>query len=474
MISSLTVAIADRGSLSEALVGGFDSLKFHRSSFTELDGIKLPSKTCLVGYWSDQPASFFPEFMIVNDSDLADTYAWLSSYLNAFTPITQWCRIWTPAEFESLQNPLGGKSISGGIGPWVGAILAECVSRTARNVSIQELSGTATLASSSFAAARALAVWGSYARFADLAERYDELSAKLRDDSAQVRAKQLLPLWYALAGESWIGNDPPEARALQAFRRVFRSAAYSAAGRSESMSEVIETLRDEFDLPELSDCGSGPQPQRVEALDRLATRLANGPKSPVIEGILGFAASLIDPGAVALPDLLRRYSGTFPIAAIWAGAFAGVWSARRVLSDFGGLGRIVSKELLRTNDLFSPPSSDISFDELSRWLGPSSNDRFPVRGMVSRIINVELLPGAPAAFSISRAESLRKDSVSTVRQRQLDLDAPKRTERPQSLSLANVSRRLEELYSRIIDLEDKVDSPPQKKAVTKSTRRKGS
>lgn len=469
MSASLAIATADRGTLSEALVGGFNPDLFQRATLSEVAGFSLPPRVALVGYWTAQPSVYFPEFMIVNQDDLADTHAWLSSFLNPFTPVTQWCRIWTREEFESLQSPLGDKSLPSGVSVWTGAILAECSLRSGRNVGLQDLSGTVALASASFAAARAAAVWGNFGRFTQVADRYDDLSSKLHDSAVQISAKNLIPLWYALTVNVWSEKRPTESKPLECFRRIF--SMHANRGDSDDVSSAVQFVRDEFDLPVILDCATGPQPSRVDALDRLASQLASGPKSAVSDAILGFGASLVDPGAAVLPDLLRRYIGSFPTAPIWTGAFAGLWMPRRVLSDFGGLGRIVSKELLRPSDLFSAPSADISYGELSRWLGPSSNTRFPVRGLVARSISVELVPGTFAAFPVSRFENSRADPQTASRQRRLDLEENRQADRPAATTITAVSRRVEEIYARLIELEGIVSSGG-KKSTSKAPRKR--
>ena len=193
----------------------------------------------------------------------------------------------------------------------------------------------------------------------------------MRERSRPIPAHQLSSLWWVLAGEGWTGRQPAEALALARFRDLFDERWPSDLPAVERAGKLAARVTDIFDLPDLAACTAGAQRERVEALDRLGARLREGPKSAVTDALMGFAASLVEPGAAVMPDLLRRFETAMPTAIIWAGAFAGLWAPVRVLSEHQGLGRLVGKALLSGGDLFPKPIADIGYDELVRWL-PSS------------------------------------------------------------------------------------------------------
>jgi hypothetical protein len=228
---------------------------------------------------------------------------------------------------------------------------------------------------------------------------------------------------------------------------------------------VAQSLGRELALPEIGRCAVGPQGQRVEALDQLGARLLLGPKSPASNAILGFAASLVDPGAPILPELLRRYSDQLPSAALWLGAFAGMWFPVRALSEHAGLGRLIGKELLAQSDLFSKPRSDISFEELSRWTGGTFTGRTPLRGLLHRVLFVELVPGVAIPTPAVRGDSSRGESASSSnpqgRQQAFQLTPPLEADGParkvvksgaESLRRDDILSRLEKLEKIVAEL----------------------
>ena len=133
---------------------------------------------------------------------------------------------------------------------------------------------------------------------------------------------------------------------------------------AESIADVVATAVDHFRIQEIVECSRGPQSDRVRALDQLVQDLARDSNAFSSEALVGFAASLIDPGMAILPELLRKYSARFPLAPLWLGAFAGCWSSNRAFTDHGGLGRLIGKALLSESDLNEKPQCDISYDEI--------------------------------------------------------------------------------------------------------------
>lgn len=134
------------------------------------------------------------------------------------------------------------------------------------------------------------------------------------------------------------------------------------------------------------------------------------------DALLGLGACIVDPGASVAPELLRRYAGRFPTAAVWQGAYAGALAHLRVLTDQGGLGRLINKSLLSPHDFGGRPSCDTAFEQLVRWLSPNRPQRLNVRGMSARALLVEVMLGFTCMFALGKSEATgaRSDSGRTV------------------------------------------------------------
>lgn len=406
-------ATCDRENLSDLLTSGGRTAAFRSMSVEALAREPLPPRGIGIGYWDVETGDPFPDFMVVNDEDQADTYAWLSAFLDGLAPITGWCRIWTRTDFRTVAGAGETGRLGSLLGAWVGAILAEVSVQSRAQVDLKELNVTAALTSASFCAARATAVWPEIPHLIEIARRHDDLSSRLRDGARPLPAASLTGLWYVLAGERWSGNPPADERSLTKLRAILRHAVGNEAPPMLRIPATVRLASDEFDLPELADCASGPQARRVDALDRLAAKLGRDPQSTAADALLGLGASLVDPGVSVMPDLLRRTADRFPTAPVWAGAIAGAWSPVRVLSDFGGLGRLIARELLARSDLFTKPGCDIAYDELIRWLPGMNRARVSIRGMVARTLTVELAPGVSTPFALARQGVDRSDAPVT-------------------------------------------------------------
>lgn len=440
----LSFRVVDREGLA-ASIGNLTNLDLQSGVAVDLAEIHIPDRGAVVGHFGLEQSGPLPEFLIVRDEDLNDTYAWVSSYFVGLTPISQWCRIWKQSEFGRLDF-VSEPRLKRRLGPWIGAIIGECLVQANYRISLKDIPGAAALATATFAAARGSAVWGDLLEVEHLAQRYDDLHQRYSSSARTLSGRNLQPLWFVLSDTQRISRETVGLRAMGEVSRLLDEVSLSGV---EDFKEVARRAAREFGLRELEGCAQGAQAQRVEALDRLASRLLEGPGSPVNDALLGFGASLVDPGAAALPELLRRYAERMPMAPLWLGAFAGAWSPAKVINDNQGLGRLVMKALEATPDLSERPSADISYEELSRWLGPSGSKRPPVRAMSARNLNVEIIPGVIAPFSLPP----EGQTESSARPRQESVPDRRPPVAQGRDNMSEIMRAVRELRDRVAFLE---------------------
>ena len=390
--------------------------------------------------------------------DYPDTLAWLDAYLNALVPITQWCRVITQTQVAELIEPDRSPELRGLAGAWVGAILAECSAQAPSGVNLREVPGNAAVSTATFAAGRSIALRGQLSDLREIANRHDEVSIALRAEQRPLSAQKLVPLWASIV------RDPgaaPTVGSVDAFGRLFELASVENGKResAEVAQALVEQAASAFQAPELLACSRGTQSDRVKALDRFAQGLLSEPAVPTNDALLGLAASLVEPGAAVLPELLRRFSVRFPVAPIWMGAFAGAMSPLRVMSDYQGLGRLILKALLASRDLQARPSSDVSYDELARWIGGSTqHPKIPVRGMAARSVVVELTFGVACAFPFGRQEQPRDDAPVTRERSKQPVASNSAATDPLSALVKRVEQ-LESLVSKLTSGEPQLDLP---------------
>jgi len=393
-------------------IAQFDRLGLQPTSWETLARQRPPARGAMVGSWGSTQGDPLPEVIVVRDEDFQETLTWLNSFFSGLSPISQWCRVLSETQAGQTLKRQPGVTLGKALGAWVGAVLAECSVQAGGIQSLRDVPGSAAISSATYAAGRATAVWGIDTNLVEIARRHDELSHNLRDGTRPVSAEMLVPLWSVLTGIAQ--KLPVTNRAALEPLMAILSKIVEATGQIEPANLVTylaEDARRQFDLPELAACAQGPQVERVQALDRLAGRLAPGPRSSAIDAILGLGASFVDPGSVISSELLRRFSQRFAVAPIWQGVFAGAIAPLRVMTEQGGLGRLVAKALLASDDLQGRPSSDISYEELIRWITPGRSLKLDVRGMSARSLTVELAPGVSSVFAYGRAESVSHNTV---------------------------------------------------------------
>ena len=460
-------AVLDRDTLAAGLT--LPPAKLQRINLTS---ILIPPRGALVGYWDGRLDEILPHLLVVRDEDLSDTFAWLNSFLGGVSPITQWCRVLPHSALNAIANRSPRIGLGRRLGAWVGAIIAECNAQAGNQISLRELAGSAAMSSATYAAARATAIWGNSISLKELAQRHDTLTAYFRESGRGISAQQLLPLWDCLAQTE--GPLTREQRSYLPLIELLNSSPdLSPSGEMSAQLEKIANLASGlFDLPILEECARGPQRERVRAFDALAIELSEGPKSIAIDGVVGFAASLIDPGSVVMPELLRKYTLRFPLCSIWLGAFAGAWAPSRVLADNQGLGRLLIKPLLSETDLESRPSCDVAYDELVRWIGPSTN-RLALRGMHLRALTVEVSLGVNCPFSLGRSEPVKEAPRDQVSDKDRNASSTSRTIGHIAESLDNLTRRVAELEKRANAAQRELEFPENNSDTSKKMPARG-
>ncbi|MDI4232362.1 hypothetical protein AAFX91_11775 [Bradyrhizobium sp. 31Argb] len=449
----------------EGLTSGFVNAgrtDLQETRVSDLAELRVPERGAIVGKWR-RDADPFPDILVVRDRDLSDTHAWLAAFFSSLSPISQWCRIMPQSDLANLAASSERPALDGRMGGWIGAILAECSVQGGQNVNLKELSGIAALTSSTFAAARGIAVWGDRCDLKEIGIRHDHLSAKLRDGHRPLSATQLLPIWLTLNGYvDALDKNPDRRRALAPFVALFDRILRQSSISADGIADVVATAADHFRIPQIADCSRGPQSDRVRALDQLIQDVARDSNTFSNDALVGFAASLIDPGMAILPELLRKYSGRFPLAPIWLGAFAGCWSSSRTLTDHGGLGRLIAKALLSESDLSEKPQCDISYDEISRWLDGVTPSKLPLRGMASRSLNIEISLGVTCPFAVGRSDTAKSETSTAPQRREEQSQAFVESQRARgsssSAQVAFLARSLDVLTRRVDGLERYVAS----------------
>jgi len=338
-----------------------DALRGHRQN----DGILLRSrllprvsqKDALV-FWARD--SHRPCIVAVEEADRDELFNWASTYHRDLSPITSWCHVLSIKEVERLLESTRLEAKLFGIeAAWAGAAVAEAMTLSRR--SYEAISLPSCLATDTFAIARSAALYGSRSVY-DSVESLGRVRDRLKKGGdvrpTPVPIGVLLRLSPdALPTTTWAQQSLVTAcrtllTAEDADRDVSSVVFHELASRVAKVS-MLEGL-DEISAE-----------QRVKLLRDIPSWISAS-KDDQEREILYFAAGYIISrigGAERDLRLAEGFNGGSPNVLTWAAIIGGLGATTYWSDAFGGIGRLVARELARSLDLIDPPSADIAADE---------------------------------------------------------------------------------------------------------------
>jgi hypothetical protein len=137
---------------------------------------------------------------------------------------------------------------------------------------------------------------------------------------------------------------------------------------------------------------NGPREERVTMFERYVEMLLQGAsRDPSFtEFICGYLLSLISPGTLEHTHLLIPSLERVPGALLWYGLCAGLERGSKISRHFGGLGRRMLRDLLRSETLLDLPTCDIAISELE--VLAAAPDMLEFRRANQNSVVVELAP----------------------------------------------------------------------------------
>ena len=133
--------------------------------------------------------------------------------------------------------------------------------------------------------------------------------------------------------------------------------------------------------------------------------------------------------------LAETFDEGYPSVLTWAAILGGLGATTYWSDAFGGIGRLVARELSRSFDLCEPPSSDISADELFVLAGPDRREGARFRTASRQSASVSLRLGVVTELSLVEEE--RK------------LDAPRANSQPKSVGEVSEYRKAQNLAQQL-------------------------
>jgi hypothetical protein len=359
---------------------------------------RLLAKETLV-FWTRD--SRRPCIVVVGDDDREELFNWTVSFHRDLSPLTSWCNVLTSK--EALRLTQAGRwegNLQGLEAAWAGAAIAEAMVLSRR--SYEAISLPACLATNTFAVGRTVSLYGVRSAFADTIERLEQIRDRFRrsPERARINPSTMLGVLLRL-----LPDAPPTANANQ---ELFVRAcnALRATGTDKDRTIPIDVLQDLREIvPQLrllESLDDAPAEQRVRFLREFPNwiKLAKHEEQrQVFYFAAGYIISRIG-GAERDLRLAESFEGGYANVVTWAAVLGGLGATTYWSDAFGGIGRLVARELARSVDLTDAPTSDISADELLVVAGRDSGPA-KFRTAMRHVATIAVKPGVVVQLSTS-------------------------------------------------------------------------
>lgn len=398
--SGLHYAAVRRDDLGDALRGGRPSnmIPFLESQLLP----RLSSRDALV-FWSDN--SRRPCMIGVNSEGCQELFNWAVTYHRDLAPLTSWCHVVDLKEI-SMRSGMqrSEESLHGLEAAWTGAVIAEAMALSRRSYDLITL--PACLATDTFAIARTVALYGVKA-ISETIEQFDNVRDRLRRPVE--RWRPATGHFISVLSRLVPGGMQASSSLVDLLSRLCRDVHLSSdAGKHRFPPQLTEELASRVpQLAMLDRIGDIPAEERVRLLRETANWLASA-KNDEDRHLLYFAAGYIISrvgGAERDLRLAEAFDGGYPNVLTWSAVLGGLGLTPYWTDAFGGIGRLVARELTRPFRLMDPPCADIAADEML-VISDKSPGQGPLRFRTGQrsVAAVAIRPGVVVQVSLSEEE----------------------------------------------------------------------
>lgn len=340
---------------------------------------------------------FQPLVLVAQEGEFQRLYGRISQVHSDLAPLSAWCHVLTPTRFAAMGELTREPILGGYEASW--AALAVAHALLLSELPISKLKSAACLATETFAIARMKALWEP-APIQSIIERYDSVQQILRIRASRNTSLRLAlePIWACLAAVS-SGDFAGLGESLMPVANAVRVLHECRLGRNpEEVSRFALSLSDISDVVSLQTLPQLTPEQRVREFDRVVSLFGAVPKDRVgdrhILALVAAYLATVAAGGQASLSLLEPHAQNSPELLAWAYVLGSVGERVVWTSAFDGLGRLVSRELMRPVHFDEAPLCDFSLDEAKVVVDRQLPDPLVhLRIKQSRLVSVSLAPG---------------------------------------------------------------------------------
>jgi hypothetical protein len=398
---SITWFSVERSDISKVLLGASSPAFNDGDSGKPLIGPTSESDL-VVGFSNGETRATFPVVAVVDRLRSDDLFAWLATYSPDAFPISQYVRLLDKDELKLAEQTPASTSV-GADAIWPSLILGELLAQGGNPESgITAVPLSRVQFCLGFTQARVSAIFQSDSNALRVAADRVELLERAEKRWRVVGVDVLRSTW-ALAEDAF-GQD--------AFIRELVSLLSWTFERQRDQRGPQPPLPEEFQAISLNlrKLATGPLEYRVEEFERATSSLlANGHEVGSVAytrlpALLAALALWVGSGTGHV-SLLAEVAEKLPATYAWFGALAGALGSACWHADWGRTTAAISKQLRSGFDIAAPSTADLAWTEFAWLLSVGHFDLLSrVPRASSKVVSVDVLPGAPASFRLSADE----------------------------------------------------------------------
>ncbi|WP_348596611.1 hypothetical protein [Phyllobacterium sp. SB3] len=361
----------------------------------------------------DEHEHIKPVVLVVPEPAQRRLFGRFASLREELAPLSTWCHIISEQLFDSIDDLHQPASLGGLEAAWSGLAIAESALLAQRP--IDKIRVAACFATASFAVARTHALWPRV-RVEQTIEKYELANSVARNvPRATVKlAKDLEPIWGSLIGvpNAYAASDRSLSKAILG---LLESRLNDPSSENLVLAENLSRWPERELIVQLNEL----HPEaRVNAFDQVINELRfsnlGTERSNVLAFVAGYIATIAAGGAPSI-GLAEHVSRDFPAVLAWAYVIGGIGEQITWTSSFSGLGRLVSRELLRPLHLNEPPSCDFSIDEAVHLVDKQLSDPLVhLKIKQQRQLSIALFPGVNLTVPLSEQNEVSSGQQTTA------------------------------------------------------------
>ncbi len=366
----------------------------------------------LVAIWQSRYGEdpLLPNLVTGAQAALDDMMAWALVYMAELGPLSAIIRLLPSEKLRSLlepRKPHGRKAPNRAA--MLGIVLGEFCARSGRTLKDQSITVSSASGTLSYCIFRS--------DFSQAPSTHADVSKRWKATRAIMKTGSAAPIDHCVEtvcnlvtnGQTTLSDDAQS-------HLLFEQTAHHADFNSELLWRRIMTHFFDNETADLRASFTGlSAEEKVRRADALFTRITRSKRSRS-ECSMALAAV----AAAALPDffgqhlLIENFADRHPEATIWLGALQAETNLASLLSSFPTLGWKLIAGLEEQIDVFSRPSCDISFEEIS-ILATGEAARSAISASAGKL-SVELVPGVSTVLQLSDDKATRQSKRSSIRE----------------------------------------------------------